>query len=68
MNEIVKQIRKTKRTKEWNDKDNTVRYSNINLVTKFHLEQCLNDYLKGKSVSAISKEKKVSYDRLKKAF
>lgn len=38
MEDIVKQIRQTKRTKEWNDKDDTVRYSNVNLVTKFSLE------------------------------
>lgn len=38
MTEIVDKMRKAKRVKEWKDKDNKIRYSSINLVTKFTLE------------------------------
>lgn len=53
--EIVKKCRELKRTKEWKDQDETIRYSNVHLISKIILEQCLHKYMTGKSVSEISK-------------
>ena len=66
--DIVKQMRELKRTKEWKDPDNTIRYSNVHLISKVELEQCLHLFCNGTSISLISKEKSISYERVKKAF
>ena len=61
-------MRELKRTKEWKDPDNTIRYSNVHLISKVELEQCLHLFCNGTSISLISKEKSISYERVKKAF
>lgn len=66
--EIVKQVRRTKKSKEWEDKDGMMRCSNINIIPRKVLKNWLFSYLKGATISSIAKSTPYSYVRVKKGF
>lgn len=67
--EIVQQVRKTKRSKEWIDADGMMRCSNIDIITHAAISIWLRTYHRGDmTISQIAKSSSYSYNRIKRGF
>jgi hypothetical protein len=66
LDKINEQIRKHKKTSEWTDEDEKIRYTKLNIISNKLIQEIIHHYNNGVPVTSISKGYKFSYYRIRK--
>ena len=68
LSDMVKYVRKHKKTKDYTDSDGRQRCTKLRIVTKAKIEEMVLDYRHGKSIRKLSEEKPYSFYRISRMF